>query len=1780
MPTLGDKVKELQGKGVPMDQIQRVMTQTYGLSAKELSQQYWDADLDQLNAAREKVKVKASIPNFGTPKSVLEGRPTLHPTLDQAMGPGGREVTPTTQEGTNPLTGEATPPTANYVGNVLTEGDPLYHANIKKHSPTLEGGLFVHPIDEATRHIPEVIKGIGSAVSQGTDNGLKLQKVKHKAPVGPYPTTTPFIHQPSNLATDENGAPIQMKDSPVNTPVSRAKEASVADLEERGKHHFLVNGLTDAGDFIGGIGNMAGQILLPKETSQHNTLESQGREFGENLAGGVIGGTEAQLENPGAMLYGRPLSSAAMLAPVAGAALKGAPALSRLAGKIPKIGGALEGGLNAELPSLSELGKGALNTFSEQRDISNATKHTRELVPGTGTPGFDAVPVVDAAMDKLKGLDHKVRTLVAKDSTALDMGAANAEAAAREIAWQKTRQPGANFKQIEADIAEKIKKIKAQRAEDQQTILASAKRQLEAGHAEFQKTRADAVGRAGEPVPAQFTNKPVLADAPLLGNRIADYMQQHWPKVISRANVVRWVADAMEAGDPEASAVFEKILKDPEAASSEIKALGERLARMVDPTTYAKLTRNRRHAVQPTGRVRGGGLDAAQEALQAAQDAKFGELPPPPAEPIYPKGHKYEGQTLSEGLQGNLQDLSDRARARNFQNHTAVAQNVRALEEGLPRTLAAIDLQEEGLMADATTDAQRAKIQLDAEVARKAARANVETQVAAEHASKAPFEEQLGKYLKQEQAKLNAMHAARLAKHKAEVIDPYYAQKWDDIQAEGTPTRDVHGVFNKDANGGMLIEPQHLPRDLVHDTARKAQMDAFAARSPMAADLADKIAVHFPEADPVNVRNAVLSALDSESLAGLHDPQVLKAVVKAVQARQPGYSLEAVTELLKPYLDVKLGKDVHLPEIGFPEGPNQGLHIGLPEIIRNESMQMSPTARANVIRSVSQKMADMAHEQGVARNLSAESTRFDRGGAEGVSNFEKGTWLDPEHYPKFEEHMRDVFAKGVTAGDPNAIQIVPSQQAMSWATRVAADVAKGERHPLVLPRGINPAEAKTAFKLLSTDLTPNMEGVSPGLKGAARQLAGHFDDFRDASQHVQGGLAEHLTGEVHPDLYQTIKWTDLARKGIDDPSIIQGLNTHSKRMLTLGSPHAAINNYTSNTFLQMGRTGDPFIAANALKEANKYAQFVSGHDVGGGLNPLKLTEHDRYIYRGIEQTGLLDTDAIAADIGTLGGAAKAPFKFAEKFYRTLGDNSFKLEETVRNFKTMEGYFNDLSEGESATAPSTQRRNITFTKEGGEIKVSGPGISEKPISVSPDTLSKYIAEVAGKPAQDLFFDYGDTGLYNKWLKQAPIIGIASPFVTWSYKALDIPFFKKGLVSRTVGLPFGVETNSAKVAMNQMAEAAKISARKAVMMDAARNDLLQNENGKLGEVLRRQPRDIRAFWATTLGDPHYMGGYDYGKWNYMQPSQKLYGLLSGAYAEAVKPNVKAMLDPNNPDNKGLTPQMMKDRVKRALRSNELLKMADTGQLYAAEDVLDLVGFAGSPLLDAVKYLQETDETKKTASLDKGVQKFASSIVGGLGVNLLNSAAGVFEDKTGVHVPLSNRHHEVDPTLEEPLVRYVVRQMTGMGYNIKNIAAAGDPKAPFGYYHKLQDKWLSTLDVEAMQTAGKQELAEAKRDGDLAGEGRARIKLRTGIMLERAVKGEIRHMYGQWYKGAKALGLKPPVWDLPTAEDRAAVENIEGKSKEQIDQEMEDLRKEAEGEIEREGGGESSTDTVPGE
>ena len=263
-----------------------------------------------------------------------------------------------------------------------------------------------------------------------------------------------------------------------------------------------------------------------------------------------------------------------------------------------------------------------------------------------------------------------------------------------------------------------------------------------------------------------------------------------------------------------------------------------------------------------------------------------------------------------------------------------------------------------------------------------------------------------------------------------------------------------------------------------------------------------------------------------------------------------------------------------------------------------------------------------------------------------------------------------------------------------------------------------------------------------------------------------------------PDgVIDTLQWELNAKNAIENATgFWQTLNRQVKGNLTARNLASAFNNIKANFVYQTMRRGTPLLASNLMDMMRKYHGFRTGKALRGDM-VYKLSEFETKFFKAMERTGVLDTTLLDAELGGLGVSDVIPVlkkasPMLEKFYKA-GDNIFKLEDTLHNYKKLTGVLDELDDGNFISFEVKPDQHVKLIKRGDSFELDGKVLSAT-------QLDDVLATASSLPAQRIFFDYTNVPNAIKWVRSSKALGITSPFFTWFWKAMDIPGVKRGLM----------------------------------------------------------------------------------------------------------------------------------------------------------------------------------------------------------------------------------------------------------------------------------------------------------------------------------------------------------------------------------------------------------------
>tara|TARA_R110002020_G_scaffold264832_1_gene479576 strand:- start:4246 stop:8655 length:4410 start_codon:yes stop_codon:yes gene_type:complete len=254
----------------------------------------------------------------------------------------------------------------------------------------------------------------------------------------------------------------------------------------------------------------------------------------------------------------------------------------------------------------------------------------------------------------------------------------------------------------------------------------------------------------------------------------------------------------------------------------------------------------------------------------------------------------------------------------------------------------------------------------------------------------------------------------------------------------------------------------------------------------------------------------------------------------------------------------------------------------------------------------------------------------------------------------------------------------------------------------------------------------------------------------------------------------------------------------------------------------------------------------------------------------------------------------------------------------------------------------------------------PGSFKKPNATFTD-VKRTVFEYGARSAENLFFNYQDVGPHTRRLKSSPLFGLASPYTTWFFKAMDRPG-QKGLISRTAEIPGFIETNSTYIASKQMQEAMGLAASRSLLVNNLRGDLLENPD----ETRRWLSWDFgkpEAMVIRLTSNPLWLETHKAESYNWMAPSNAVLRSFDHIFFSS-KPSEEELADLLKMQNNSGKSRLINKYRKKL---NKYIRNP-----YDLGDALELVGLGGGLLSEQLHKLSNTRVHQSKASFAAEISK----------------------------------------------------------------------------------------------------------------------------------------------------------------------------------------------------------------
>lgn len=684
---------------------------------------------------------------------------------------------------------------------------------------------------------------------------------------------------------------------------------------------------------------------------------------------------------------------------------------------------------------------------------------------------------------------------------------------------------------------------------------------------------------------------------------------------------------------------------------------------------------------------------------------------------------------------------------------------------------------------------------------------------------------------------------------------------------------------------------------------------------------------------------------------------------------------------------------------------------------------------------------------------------------------------------------------------------IPTQDAIKAA-------ARGESMPMLM--AVDP-RASAERILAAPDVFASSMGITEAqAKAFGKRMMDEYTEVRDprVQQFLREAESRGDIGKLPTKIYATkgflesltarVEGLDSFREGAD---FAARFSRKAKLGYTALNATTHIHNITSNLVYQSARRGvSPLkLASEWVQTAEQWRNYLRGND-------------KNYMFRALAKTGFASTNALDAELSHLtmsppqsilspvGKAAHVAGRAAEQagLAYKLGDNIPKLHEATRNFtETMHGA-HEIGVGATFRLNLGKGRSATFRKIN-EFEMRGS--DGRVMEIDGHAFQDLVAEASVQPALAIAFDYNDIPLYMQSMKKHGIFGIASPFFTWTYKATDAPG-KRGLLSEMLAYTGdGVfATNDPRIQDRRAKAAAMLSLRRTAMFSAARN-LLHEDRDELGKAAGWTPRQMVMSHFNTTPSADHMDVTSYDASNPFSASDAVWrmGGAMAAHVFGLGEGAKERM---------FSGPSLEPQDKQAARLRYLWSKQQSGEWFAPEDALAVIGASGGPIL---KILKELD-SRRDGDVDFGKigMEFVRMMMGGTVAAAVDVGSASVRPSTGGRREVSITSPDFDQqgamAQFEPVGDMALRRLFDLGsrsVSVSEAQAFRKKKARVFWraISKAKEERAKELLLSLPPGAGPGAIEQAKKL-DRVYQELMRMDLRAGVL---AIQQDVRDLEG---------------------------------------------------------------------
>ncbi len=618
----------------------------------------------------------------------------------------------------------------------------------------------------------------------------------------------------------------------------------------------------------------------------------------------------------------------------------------------------------------------------------------------------------------------------------------------------------------------------------------------------------------------------------------------------------------------------------------------------------------------------------------------------------------------------------------------------------------------------------------------------------------------------------------------------------------------------------------------------------------------------------------------------------------------------------------------------------------------------------------------------------------------------------------------------------------------AWAL---SNFRKGVRERMVID--FDPQEAVAKIVGAPLEFMRHAEELTgKKLEDPPEQFAGfveHLKAFQAAPTEVAALLEKGKRDGLVPDAPLIWLHRDAALPLIEHVKVMQSysdlhgivselapIGRFVKGNLTYRSLPQHLGNIASNLATATMMTGQTptNIVMDWKNTAKVWADWNNGKEIPGGQKVGMTFLPMDTIFRAIANTGVADTHAIVdlvknmvagdSSRGRVRSAIASADKVAQQLY-VMGDTVPKVGTTMAGFAEIASSLDRLKDGKWATLDLGRDQAMSLTKRDGMLYDRDGNV------VGGQRLADAIAKAAFQPAAKYLFDLNDLPLVPKAVGTNPLMSPFMPFLSWKWKATDVPGVKGGMMSALLAYDpsFIIATNDKALLAGRAAKFAKLSARRAALLGVLRSQFDFGDHMNMAASMEGGPMAPAVATFATESDLEdntipVFKAFSLG------PTADAFRSGIGALASFMGPGWEGRLDPE-------APPMTPDEKRRADASRRWYTDYSAGRIGKLQDFMEFIGLSGSFMGKAQEYaLREERAGRPVDWSHVGMALLGSAVAGSVQDfgRVLASTSSEFSPLAGWRLGVNGAgdiQGAVDRGIApEDWTRYMTRTMFGFG------------------------------------------------------------------------------------------------------------------------------------------------------